>query len=155
METSNFQNKDASVCYFFFERGKDTTVFLFCRITYCPQSYFERFWWEPRTGCGSTWRAQLASEILEVAYSIHYCFHCTFSQFKAECVSMHPESFSVCLIMARGCSSVQTTHPFKHTSNPPAGHRFLSVFETQAVGGFRQSSGSLFTLIQNEKLPTK
>lgn len=155
METSNFQNKDASLCCFFFERGKDTTVFLFCRITYCPRVILRDFGESHGLAVVRfdvpNWLQRFWKSLIAFISS----FHCTFSQFKAECVSMRPESFSVCLIMARGCSSVQTTHPFKHTSNPPAGHRFLSVCETQAVGGFRQSSGSLFTLIQNEKLPTK
>lgn len=44
--------------------------------------------------------------------------HFFFLQFKAECVSMCPKSLSVCLITARGCSSVQATSPFKHTFNP-------------------------------------
>lgn len=134
METWNFKNKEASVRYLFL-RGEDTNVFLFCRVAYCPQSYFERFWWEPRTGCGLTWHAQLASEILEVTGNIHYCFHCTFSQLKAECVSMRLKSFSVCLIVAPGCSSVQATSPFKHTYNPPAKHRLcVCVWDTGGGG---------------------
>lgn len=154
METWNFKNKEGSACYLFL-RGEDTNVFLFCRVAYCPQSYFERFCWEPQPGCGLTWHAQLASEILEVTCNIHYCFHCTFSQLKAEYDSMCLKSFSVCLIVAPGRSSVQTTSPFKHTYNPPAKHRLCVCVWDIGRGGFRRSLGSLFTLILNEKLPTK
>lgn len=125
-----------------FLRGEDTNVFLFCRVTYCPQSYFGRFWCKPWTGCGSSWHAQLASEILEVTGNIHRCFHCTFSQFKAECVSICPKSFSVCLIMAWGCTSIQATSPCKHTSNPlcegTARHSFWVCF---CVWGTKRSVG--------------
>lgn len=58
---------------------------------------------------------------LEITCNIHYCFRCT--KFEAECVS-------VCLIVARGCSSVQATSPFKHTSNPLCG-----AADSVAVGG--------------------
>lgn len=143
--TSITKKRAFSTCFW---EAQDTNVFLFNRVilrNFGESHELAVVWldvpnWLQRFG--------------KVTCNIHYCFCCTFSKFKADCVSMCLKSFSVCLIMARGWSLVQATSPFKHTSNPLFGgttrHRFwvcVSLCETQAVGGG--------TLIQNEKLPTK
>lgn len=74
-------------------------------------------------------------------------FAALFKQFKAECVSVCPKSFSVCLIMARGCSSVQTTSPLNTLLIPAVdeqqgtdcvSHYTEYVCERETVGGSQE-----------------
>lgn len=143
----NFQNKDASACYLFLRAGGHK-CFLVLQNYILSSELFREILVRAMRWLRFGLTCPIGFRDLEVTCNIHCCFRCNFLKPKAQCVSVCVKSVSVFLIMARGCSSAQSTSLLNTLL-------ILSVDEQQETDWVCvYVCVSRLTLILNEKMPT-
>lgn len=148
------QNKETSICYLFFE-SKGHKCFLVLQNYILSTGLFREILVRAMHWVTCAVGAEIWKWLIMFIVA-----------FEAECVLVYLKSFSVCLIMAWGCSSTQTTSLSNTllilSVEKQKGADLMCVcvnvfvcWERHRWRSFRPSLDSLFTLILNEKLPSK